>query len=522
VGLIMLFACVFVPCFVVQASLRCEPEQKVAAWSRRPVAVFDGPDTLPRICACNEQARLAGIEIGCTKTQAAQCPGIVLRKRDTKQEQSAQDALIDCASAFSPRVESTDRSVVTLDIAGTEGIFGPAQKLLRALADSAARIGLEVNVAAASNPNTALLAARGFTGTTVIAKGNEADAVAQLPIDVLPLSPKQAEVLDSWGIRKCRDLTLLPPVPLVERLGQAGLHLQRLARGETTRTLVPLDAPLRFEESLEFEDPVEDLGSLMSVLDRLLEQISSRLASRSLATDELHLRLGLEIHEDRDLRKEHRKEIPRFYERTLRLPVSMQDTRVLLKLLQLDLDRHGPGAAVKTVFLEARPARQRYTQGGLFAALAPEPEKLEVTLARIRGVVGEADAEGRGRVGSAEVLDSNKPDDFRVAPFTYDAKPPDQEPGQNMSLAMNMFRPPLSAQVRCQSGRPVYISFAEWESPIVCAAGPWLTSGNWWKKDEEWRREEWDVAVQLAVGVGLYRIFRDLRQNTWFVEGLYD
>ena len=87
---------------------------------------------------------------------------------------------------------------------------------------------------------------------------------------------------------------------------------------------------------------------------------------------------------------------------------------------------------------------------------------------------------------------------------------------------MNMFRPPLSAQVRCQSGRPVYISFAECESPIVCAAGPWLTSGNWWKKDEEWRREEWDVAVQLTVGVGLYRIFRDLRQNAWFVEGLYD
>jgi hypothetical protein len=49
-----------------------------------------------------------------------------------------------------------------------------------------------------------------------------------------------------------------------------------------------------------------------------------------------------------------------------------------------------------------------------------------------------------------------------------------------------------------------------------------MTSGNWWKKDEEWRREEWDVALQLSNGVGLYRIFRELRQNAWFVEGLYD
>ena len=32
----MLFACIVVPCFVVQASLRCEPEPKRLAWSTRP------------------------------------------------------------------------------------------------------------------------------------------------------------------------------------------------------------------------------------------------------------------------------------------------------------------------------------------------------------------------------------------------------------------------------------------------------------------------------------------------------
>src|ERR1700757_4407143 len=102
----MLFACIFVPCFSVQASLRCEPEQK-RLWRNFPVAVFDGPDTMPRVFARNEQAQRSGIEIGCTKAQAAQCPGMVLRKRDPKQEQTTQDALVDVALAFSPRVEST-------------------------------------------------------------------------------------------------------------------------------------------------------------------------------------------------------------------------------------------------------------------------------------------------------------------------------------------------------------------------------------------------------------------------------
>src|SRR6185312_14371323 len=99
----MLFVCVFVPSFAVQASIRCEPEQKRMAWSNRPIAVLDGPDSSPRVFACNEQARMAGIENRITKAQAAQCPGIILRKRDPLQEQTAQEALLDCASAFSPR-----------------------------------------------------------------------------------------------------------------------------------------------------------------------------------------------------------------------------------------------------------------------------------------------------------------------------------------------------------------------------------------------------------------------------------
>jgi impB/mucB/samB family protein len=147
----MLFACIFVPRFIVQASLRCEPEEKRQAWSHRPVAVLDGPESLPRVFACNERAQLAGVAPGITKAQAAQCPDIVLRKRMPKQEKAAQDALTDCAAEFSPRVESTAQGFVTLDIEGAERIFGPPQKLIRSLAHHASRVGLEVNIATASN-----------------------------------------------------------------------------------------------------------------------------------------------------------------------------------------------------------------------------------------------------------------------------------------------------------------------------------------------------------------------------------
>jgi protein ImuB len=518
----MLFACVFASNFVVQAALRCEPTEKRIVLSQRPVAIVDGPDSLPRVFACNQKAQLAGIEVGMTKAQAEQSLGAIVRKRVIAHEHAAQAALIDCASSFSPRVESTTEGVVTLDITGTERVFGPPLKLATALAQATSRIGLDTNVTVASNPDAALVAARGFTGTVVIGAGEETTFLAQLPIEVLGLRSVQAEILDSWGIRRCRDLAALPPVPLTERLGQAGLHLQKLARGEINRPIIPADPPLQFKESFELEESVTDLESLAFILNRLLDQISVRLLSRALATDEICLRLGVEIHQDRNIQQESKQRPDAVFERSLKLPVPMQDAKVLLKLLQLDLAAHNPSAPVKTVTIEAKPARIRHTQSGLFAPVAPEPERLEVTVARLRGIIGETDEHGRSRIGSPSVLNTHRPDTFRVGAFNTQQPNVAAPENDGHAVALRIFRPPFAARVRCQDAKPIHVSFAEVSSEVACAAGPWKASGQWWNSKEQWEQEQWDVALRLPLGIGIYRIFRDLKLGTWFVEGLYD
>jgi protein ImuB len=514
----MLFACIFVPCFPVQAVLRCE----AIAWRSQPVALLDGPESLLRVVACNERAQLAGIAIGMTKAQAEQCHGIVLRKRVFAREQSAQAALIDCASGFSPRVESTGDGAVTIDATGTERLLGSSLALAQMLTERAASVGLEVSVAVAANPDAALIAAKGFEKATVVPAGEEARYLAKLPIDVLSPEPECAEILGGWGIRTCRDLAQLPVVPLVERLGQAGFRLQKLARGEVKRTLVPVDPPLQFEERIELEDSVDDLESLAFILNRLLKQLTARLNARSLAADQLHLVLGLEVHHDRDIRRERTHAASAIHGRTLKFPVPIVDAEVLLKLLHLDLESHKPSAPIKTITLEATPAKGRCTQAGLFAPAAPEAGKLEVTLARIRNVVGEADEQGRNRVGTPKARNSHKPDDFEVVPFAPHAITGLRVlPDGKRTVALNRFRPPIEVIVRNREGVPCHISFLEVSSAILCAAGPWKASGHWWAK-HRWHREEWDVAVQCKQGVALYRIARDLKRNAWFVEGLYN
>jgi protein ImuB len=204
-----------------------------------------------------------------------------------------------------------------------------------------------------------------------------------LPVEVLGLEPTVQDVLHAWGIRTIKALAALPSIELTERLGQYGLHLQRLARGAVMRELVPAALPPSFQESTELEEPVDLLEPLAFVLNCLLEQIMDRLIERSLATDQIEVELTLELSSDRDVNAPVCGTTLATYQRTIKLPVPTQDGKVLLKLAQLDLAAHPPHASVKKIKIEAIPARIRYAQTGLFQPLAPEPAKLEISMARI-------------------------------------------------------------------------------------------------------------------------------------------
>src|SRR5271169_3383527 len=305
----MPFACIYVPNFPVAAALRAEPELQA-----RAVAILEGRPPLEKTIAVNPKAARMGIAPGLTKAQAELCSELALRPRSSLQESAAHAALLDCAQSFSPCVEDTGCDTVLLDLAGMESLFGSLPEISSALYNRAAALGLEANVAAASNPDAAVLAARRFSGVTVISAGQQAAHLGSLPVEVLftdqlgeaqlgedrpdgdekKVAVRLLETLDRWGIRNLRGLAALPEVALSERLGQEGLRLQKLARGAASRTLVPVESPPVFEEAVELEHPIVLIEPLAFLLNRLLEQVCARLGSRALATQELRLTLELE------------------------------------------------------------------------------------------------------------------------------------------------------------------------------------------------------------------------------------
>ena len=539
----MPFACIFVPDFSVEAVLRAEPELRSQA-----VAVLAGKPPLQKVFSGNEEARRAGVEPGMTKLQVEACAGMVLRPRSDLQETAAHAALLDCAQSFSPRVEDACSDTILLDLSGLQPLFGSLPKITRDIARRSSELGLEANVAVSSNPDTSVIAARGFCGVTVIPEGRESEELGTLPVEVLfrksdsdPEADQFLDTLGRWGIRNLRALAALPTVALSERLGQKGVHLQQLARGATFRTLVPVQAPLIFEEAVELEHPLMLLEPLAFLLGRLLDQLCARLSARALATQELRLRLELDhscqsdnFADEYPRRTESFSPQPQHtFVRTLRLPVPLLDPRTFLKLLQLDLKAHPPGAPILKIHLSAEPSRPRAAQGGLFLPPSPEPEKLELTVAKIAGIVGE------DKVGSLRLLDSYRTERFRMQQFVmsdskktssplpkHSGEEHHNESPHKLVTALRIFRPALQATVTLRDGKPVHV-LARKEitrninGEVLWAAGPWRSSGDWWEQ-EGWARDEWDIAVQQESGITLYRLVRDLFSAQWLLEGSYD
>ena len=531
----MAFASIYVPDVSIQAVVRGEPGLR-----QQPVVLIEGCPPLERVVAINEAAARMGLDLGMTKSQAAQFPSLEIRQRSRSAEQSTHAALLDLGWSVSPRVEDTAADSIVVDLAGLACLFGSEETIANLLAKRASDLGLVVHVAVSDNLEVALHAARGFPGITVIPPGEESQRIGLLPMQVFSPLAEILETLERWGVRSCEALAKLPLLQLSERLGQQGVQLHQWARGASVRSMILAEPTLSFEEEMTLEYAVEELEPLAFLLGRLLDQLCARLTARSLAACALRLRFCLDTSIDNESSPPDPNSVVeknKIYEKIFTLPVPMRDSKMLLKLLRLHLQSDPPTAPIVHIFLAAEPAPPRVTQEGLFLPSAPDPEKLELTIARLANVVGSS------HVGSPSLIDSHRPDAFQMSRFlpARDVHPVRQKAMDVRQeckpvTAFRCFRPAPRARVTLREGRPAHISFPTVHGEVAAASGPWRTSGEWWGEDA-WHCEEWDVEIRQSCKSsanpienvslaepqkGLYRIYYDVLRQAWFVAGMYD
>ena len=482
------YACLLVSDVPLAAALRAEPELRSQA-----LAVVDG------------QEILSGWLHGMTLTQArAIAPNLVTRPVSLEGIASIQNALIDVALSVTPRVEDVRSGLAFLELAGTEVLYPTEKGLLTALDTRLRSVGIfDVRSGTAPTRTASQLAARFRDGGHIVRARDLQKFLAPLPLDLLDPSDELSERLTHWGLQRLSDLWKLPNDTLGTRLGRAGVELARRARGADLKPFKPTPPRLRFEESAQPEYPLGNLEQLSFLLRGVLDRLARRLQVRGIAIRELLLELTLENHET--------------FARSVPLGAPTTEVSVLLSLVRLTLERDPPSAAVELVRVTATPGNIETAQLDLFLPPLPAPAELATTVARLEALCG-----GTDRVGALGVRDTHRPDAGTLDSFATDARPGDiygnRVLAPRAAMALRSWRPPAPVRVCRRAGSPARLELRGKTLRVERAAGPWRLFGEWWG-DGRFARDYFDV--ELSDG-GVYRLYENLDEARWFIDGLYD
>ena len=244
-------ACLYVPMFPLAARLRSEPELLSEA-----VAIVEGNGSAAHVVAATRRARTKGIRPGLTLAQARSLvPKLIARGRDVECERTAQEALLEVAESFSPRVEDAGEGIVFIDVSGMERHFASEKDLGDAAIRDSEDIGLPARFGLAASKLAARIAAELPKSPTIVEPGGEAEFLAPLPLARLTPELDAASTLQRWGITSIGELAHLPESELAARLGELGRDLHYAARGIDPRPLIPRALPPEFREGMELEWP---------------------------------------------------------------------------------------------------------------------------------------------------------------------------------------------------------------------------------------------------------------------------
>lgn len=495
-----MFAVVLIPDFRRQAALRFREELHA-----QPVAIVEENNPKAGILEINDTAQAAGVTIGQTSTQAlARCPGLVIVPRSVAQEHAAQSALIEISGTLSPEVEATADGFCTVNLRGLAPNSAAARGQDWAafgtrIVENLAVLRLRGQVGIAANPDLAFIAAR--HARPVLTVQTPQTFLADLALHELDPAPDLLAVLHDWGIHNLAQLTSLPRGELMDRLGPEAARLWERASGKAERPLRLVRAVEEFAEAFDFEREIETVEPLLFILRRFLDQLTVRLGNVHRVAGRMALTLTLAD--------------GTAHERAFTVPSPTAEVDVLFRILHTHLDGLRLERCATGVRLRIEPAHAERQQFQLFESPLRDPNRFGETLGRLAALVG---AEN---VGVAEVLDTHRPDSFRLrAPRFHElnaaASSSVASEEFTVGLPLRRWRPSVAVEVRVVRHRPEFIVSAKMRGVIRDALGPYRASGGWWES-ARWATEEWDIATEDG---GLYRLTR--AGGEWRIEGSYN
>ena len=239
------------------------------------------------VSAASYEARRFGVHSAQPiMTARSRCPeGIFLYPRMARyQEVSSQ--IMEIFQRFTPLVEPLSLDEAFLDVTGSERLFGEAAGLAEIIR---AQVRAEVGLTASAGVGTSKLVAKIASdlhkpdGLTVVAAGSEVAFLTPLPIAKLPgVGPATLKQLAMLGVQTIGDLTKIPLVILLRKLGQQRAYLHEAAHGIDLRPVEAERAAKSVGNEETFAEDLVDMTTIRKELLALAVKVGSRLRGQRL------------------------------------------------------------------------------------------------------------------------------------------------------------------------------------------------------------------------------------------------
>ncbi|MBA3598060.1 MAG: DNA polymerase Y family protein [Methylibium sp.] len=294
-----------------------------------------------RLLGVNRAARARGVQTGqSAATALSLAPELLVLPRDLRREADVVEAVALTLGALTPNLV-LQSSGVLFEVQGSLRLFGGVRHLWRRAVALAQTAGAQARLALAPTASAAwLLATSGITRRRMLRIPACARQLDRVPVaalaELVPIPPRQAELLQALGVQRVGELRRLPRAGLQHRLGKAlSVALDR-AYGEQPDPRIWFMPPERFEVRRELLQRADDAAVLVAAVEALLPALRGWLQLQWHAATELSLRL----------RHEHGREpLP---DTVLRLQLSTpsRDMNQLALLWRERLQRHALAAPV--------------------------------------------------------------------------------------------------------------------------------------------------------------------------------
>ncbi|MFT9256840.1 MAG: DUF6504 family protein [Acetobacter sp.] len=467
------------------------------------------------VLAADRAARRTGLAVGMPVAKAqALLPGLtVIPARQDEDRAALVRLALWLQQRVTPIAATDGADGLVLDTTGADHLLGGEPMMLRDIARRLKGAGITARTAVADTLGAAHAMTRTSAGAAVIVPpGEQAMALADLPIAALRLPAEIVVGLTDLGLTRIRALASAPRAPLVLRFGDILTRRLDQAYGRVDEPIQPVRPVDPVTVSRSFAEPIAAAETIARYIGKLVPPLCAGLEERGLGAR----RLDLLLHRVDSAIQAVRVALAR----------PTRDPGHLQRLLSERIETIDPGFGIERMELTAvlaEPMEQRQQISSLIDAPEADLSGLVDTL---------ANRLGHKALYRVVPVESDVPERSvrRVPPLapvgnaTWPEKWPESWPRPTRLLP---HPEPIETVAMLPDHPPVFFVWRGVRHKVQCADGPERVFGEWWRDDAELAtaRDYFRVEDTSGERFWIYRAgdgeHGETGSQRWFLHGLF-